>query len=130
MNLLLVRTYYPDATNGAIYYGTGRICFTIELPWRNNNPTCSCVPEDTYVLQKRFSDTHGWHLILEKVPGRRFILLHPANDALRELKGCIAPVTFLIAPGKGLHSQDATKKLYDLTFPVLERKEKVTLTIY
>jgi hypothetical protein len=37
------------------------------------------------------------------VPGRKYILIHPANEVLRELKGCIAPVR-LTGAGKGICS--------------------------
>jgi hypothetical protein len=38
------------------------------------------------------------------VPGREYILIHPADEALRELKGCIAPVRLLTGAGKGMCS--------------------------
>jgi hypothetical protein len=41
------------------------------------------------------------------VPGRDTILIHPPNDAMRELKGCIAPVMKLQGPGRGLYSREA-----------------------
>jgi Family of unknown function (DUF5675) len=31
----------------------------------------------------------GRHLQVMNVSGREYILIHPANEALRELKGCI-----------------------------------------
>jgi hypothetical protein len=113
MELVLYRTYFPNGTNGEIYYEGERICYTIELPWRHNTVNISCIPEGTFILQKRYSPKHSWHLHLE-VPGRTLILVHPANDALRELKGCIAPVSVLTDEGKGLESKKAFKALMDL----------------
>ena len=63
------------------------------------------------------------------MPDRSGILLHPANNALKELKGCIAPVSKLDAPGIGSLSQKATEKLQNLLFEVLDRDEEVFLTI-
>jgi hypothetical protein len=63
------------------------------------------------------------------VPGRQLILVHPANDALKELRGCIAPVSFLSGHGKGVHSRKAFEKLKEKVFPALEKKETVHLTI-
>jgi hypothetical protein len=63
------------------------------------------------------------------VPGRELILIHPANNALKELKGCIAPVSFLIAAGQGGESRKALGKLKELIYPMLERKEKVWLVV-
>jgi hypothetical protein len=41
-----------------------------------------------------------WHIHLQNVPGRDFILSIP-NDARKELLGCIAPVTKHTGIGKG-----------------------------
>lgn len=40
--------------------------------------------------------------MVKAVAGRSFILIPPANDAQKELRGCIAPVSILTAEGKGL----------------------------
>jgi hypothetical protein len=63
------------------------------------------------------------------VKDRDYILIHPANDALHELKGCIAPVSFLTGPGKGTGSRAALKKLTALVFAVLDQRKPVFLTI-
>lgn len=61
--------------------------------------------------------------------GRSFILFHPANDAKRDLEGCIAPVTYLSGIGKGVYSRDAMQKLLSLVYQAQDRKEKILLTI-
>ena len=129
MELELIRTYFPNGTNGELIYIGNRICFTIELPWLNNEPSVSCIPEGRYELEKYFSAHLGNHLHVKAVANRSLIMIHAANDARKELKGCIAPVAILTAEGKGLRSMIALKKLLDLTYPLLERKEKVFLTI-
>jgi hypothetical protein len=63
------------------------------------------------------------------VESRSFILFHPANNALRELNGCIAPVSKLSDPGKGLESRQAFIKLKSLVYKSLERQESVLLII-
>jgi hypothetical protein len=63
------------------------------------------------------------------VPNRSHILVHPANDALHELKGCIAPVTQLSGAGKGERSRLAMEKLCTLLFPVLDNKTALLITI-
>jgi hypothetical protein len=63
------------------------------------------------------------------VAGRNLILLHPANDAEKELKGCIAPVSILTAEGKGAESRKAMGKITSLVFPELEKGNKVFITI-
>lgn len=129
MKLELIRTYYPNGTNGQILLNGDKLCSTIELPWKNNASQISCIPEGEYELRKRYSTKFGWHLLLMDVPGRQYILIHPANDAVKELKGCIAPVSFLTGEGKGNESRKALEKLKGVVFPVLEKGEMVKLVI-
>ncbi len=119
-HLLLERTGYPNGSNGRLYYNEQFLCFTIELPWFNNEPKRSCVPVGTYRLLLRFSLKHKTHLVLKDVPGRELILLHPANNALKELKGCIAPVTKITGEGMGSQSRMAFSKVYDLVCRLMD----------
>jgi hypothetical protein len=63
------------------------------------------------------------------VVNRDLILFHPANDAKKELKGCIAPVTFITGIGKGSMSRKALKKLIQIVFVALQNKEEVRVVI-
>lgn len=89
----------------------------------------SCIPEGKYILKKRYSNKFGWHIHLIDVPGRAFILIHPANDAKKELLGCIAPVSNCTGIGMGNYSRKALKKLTDLVFPMLDKTIQVQLII-
>ena len=129
MELELIRTYFPNGTNGEILFNGTRICNSIELPWINNEHQVSCIPEGRYELKKRYTAERGAHLILVNVPGRQLILIHAANDAKRDLKGCIAPVSILTAEGKGSQSRIALAKLNAIVFPVLNEKKQFFLTI-
>ena len=129
MELELIRGYDPEGTNGELRCGANLICFTIELPWLWNQHDISCIPEGRYELRKRFVQKFGLHLLVVDVPERSWILIHPASDAKTQLKGCIAPVTNLIAPGKGSGSRLANEKLKALVLEALEKKEKVFITI-
>lgn len=129
MVLILTRTYFPEGTQGILEWNGNRICYTIELPWLENQKRVSCVPEGEYLLQKRYSKKFGWHLHLVNVPGRDFILIHPANDAKKELLGCIAPVTEYTGIGKGSFSRRAFLKVKNLVYPVLSENEVVKLVI-
>lgn len=130
MTLHLFRTYYPEGTNGKLHHGGAEICETIELPWRNNKRMISCIPEGRYRLVRRMHHKHGDQLALISVPNREAILIHPANFAMTELQGCIAPVTKCIAPGKGNYSRIALERLKAMAYPVLDNGEKVWLIIY
>jgi hypothetical protein len=129
MVLTLTRTYFPDGTNGKLECEGKFICFTIELPWKENLKQISCIPEGKYFIKKRYSQKFGWHLAVENVQNRELILFHPANNALQELKGCIAPVTKLSGAGLGLHSRKAFEKLKNLVYKVLDQSEEVSIII-
>ena len=129
MVLVLTRTYFPEGTNGKLECEGRLICNTIELPWRNNERRVSCIPEGEYFIEKRYSLKFKWHLHVLDVENRSLILFHPANNALKELNGCIAPVTKLSGPGLGLFSRKAFTKLKDQVYKALERKESVLLIV-
>jgi hypothetical protein len=73
----------------------------IELPWRDNAPGLSCIPPGMYyahiIVSSHF---HRDVYLLEGIPNRDAIEMHPANfagDATlgyhSDLKGCMAPGT-------------------------------------
>lgn len=129
MELVLKRSYFEEGSNGTLFLAGQLICYCIELPWQNNIRLQSCIPEGKYRLKKRYSPRFKWHLQVVDVPQREHILLHPANHALRELRGCIAPVQQLSGPGKGLNSRIAFQQLKQLLYPVFKRREPVFLII-
>ncbi|MFW9927914.1 MAG: DUF5675 family protein [Candidatus Thorarchaeota archaeon] len=63
-------------------------CCTLELPWLNNQPKISCIPEGIYIVQKRYTKKFGNHFHIIDVPGRSYILIHPGNFN-NQTKGCI-----------------------------------------
>jgi hypothetical protein len=129
MNLTLQRSYFKEGTNGVLFVNHRFFGFTIELPSKNNLKNKSCIPEGIYEIIPRFSKRFQHHIILKNVKGRSLILFHPANDAQKDLSGCIAPVTYLSGIGKGLYSKDAMDKLLSFVYQAKDRKEKITLTI-
>jgi len=130
MNLLLTHTEKGErGTNGELSHDGKLICYTIERPWLSNQRRISRIPSGTYELKRRYSEKFKAHLILLNVPNRDLILIHPANNAMRELNGCIAPVTALVGIGIGDDSRIACEKVFNLVFPVLDAGEIVTLTI-
>lgn len=129
MVLVLSRTYFPEGTNGKLECEGKLICKTIELPWKMNETKVSCIPEGKYFIRKRYSAKYQWYLEVMDVPHRKFILFHPANNAQKELQGCIAPVTKLSGPELGLMSRKAFKKLKALVYPILDANENVEIII-
>lgn len=129
MVVVLSRSYFPNGTNGKLESDGKFICYTIELPRKENETKVSCIPEGEYVIRKRYSRKYKWHLEVMDVPSRKGILLHPANNAQSELKGCIAPVSKLSGAGLGLMSRKAFVRLKKLVDKALDNREKVTLII-
>ncbi|WP_226388713.1 DUF5675 family protein [Penaeicola halotolerans] len=118
--LTLNRSYFPLGTNGLLYYNNELICSTIELPWNDNKQETSCIPEGIYALELIPSEDYDMVIRLLDVPGREGIDIHPANDALKELKGCIAPVSKTTGEGKGVYSRRAFYKLRDILIEILQ----------
>lgn len=129
MVLYLTRTYFPDGTNGKLECDGVFLCATIELPWINNEKKVSCIPEGRYYLRKRHSTRFNWHIEVKDVPDRKHILFHPANNALKELKGCIAPVTLLSGNGCGLQSRRAFLTLKTIVYKAIDLEDDVLLIV-
>ena len=68
------------------------------------------------------------HLLVQGVKDRDLILIHPANGALKELRGCIAPVTRITGVGKGDASKMAMEKVKELYFSYAD-DEPIFITI-
>lgn len=128
MEIILHRLYLPEATHGIIQHQGTTICFMLELPWAGNQRSISCIPEGVYKIQRRYSPRFKEHFELLDVPNRTAILIHPANNAQRDLRGCLAPVSQFLAPGWGDRSKIAMSKLFGLIESALLR-EGVVLKI-
>lgn len=129
MVIRLTRTYFPDGTNGKLYCNGNFLSYAIELPWKLNARGVSCIPEGEYFIEKRYSQKFKWHLQVMDVEDRSLILIHPANHAAVELKGCIAPVMKLSGPGLGFQSRIAFHQLKNLVYGAMERGESVSLIV-
>ena len=109
--LTIRREYFKTYTKGTLILPDGFEMFSLELPWLNNRPYVSCIPEGEYFFMR---DTHGRHTYFRvlNVPGRSAIEFHPANNT-SQLQGCIAPC-LRIDNGIGIASRSACDKM--LTF--------------
>ena len=112
----LARAYFGEYTIGDLSIDGVHLAHSLELPWQDNRVNVSCIAEGWYPLRFRKSPRFGQHLHVQDVPGRKWILFHAANDARKELRGCIAPVMQLQGQGKGIHSLLALELiLYNLS---------------
>lgn len=111
-HLILKRGYTDRGTFGRIET-PARTYDTLERPWAGNRAFVSCIPEGVYTLKKRRSGVverstgglylYGWEVT--NVPGRTFIMFHPAN-LIEQLEGCIAPgLSTGVLPGEDSNPQ-------------------------
>ena len=82
-------TYTINGTFGILLDDSNYpMCVTVENPWKNNEPSVSCIPCGRYevmpVTSPRFGPT--WEVI--DVEGRTHILFHKGNTHL-DTQGCI-----------------------------------------
>jgi hypothetical protein len=93
VNLLLIRdTFTENSTMGELFVQGERMCDTLELPYRDNQRSVSCIPAGEYQVRMRYpreSATREYlHLLIKDVPNRDYILIHRGNKPSHS-KGCI-----------------------------------------
>jgi len=74
-----------QGTSGILVIPGSFSCFTLELPWRNNQQNVSCIPDGDYEIEfvKAGSRLGGrrWLYWVHPVEGRSGILIHAGNWA-------------------------------------------------
>ncbi len=95
--LLARQTTTPEGTFGKLYIHGQFFCHTLELPWLDNAPRRSCIPDGKYRVVWMKSPRFGWVYSLVDVPWRSAIRIHAANYAgdrasgwKTHLEGCVA----------------------------------------
>ena len=93
INLLILRdTYSEISTIGELFLNGERMCDTLELPYRDNQRSVSCIPTGEYKVRLRYpreSATRDYlHLLVQDVKDRSYILFHRGNTA-KDTRGCI-----------------------------------------
>lgn len=63
-------------------------CYTLELPWKENERNISCIPDGEYQVEKRYSRKFGWHFHITDVEDRKWILIH-AGNFYTDIRGCM-----------------------------------------
>lgn len=107
IELTLLRGQSTDqGTPGQILTLDGRrVCFSLELPWRNNATGRSCIPPGRYrvtYLERSASGKYRDVYHVQGVEKRVGILMHKANFAGDKLLGWKAELLGCIAPAKRL----------------------------
>jgi hypothetical protein len=92
----LVRTSTGDQGTLGVACVNGDTFVSLELPWRENNRSVSCIPPGIYLCTLITSKKYGEVYYVNDVPNRSGILIHAGNFAgdlhkgLRsDSKGCI-----------------------------------------
>ena len=93
INLLLLRdTFTDESTIGELFLNGERFCDTLELPYRDNQKSISCIPTGEYKVRLRLpresATRHYIHLLVKDVKDRSHILFHRGNTA-KDSRGCI-----------------------------------------
>ena len=96
--LRLERDVHTDKSiTGKLYLDNKFFCYTIELPWKDNQKNISCIPANTneiksYPIRFRPACESGKfkydHLHVLDVTNRSYILIHRANFP-KDIQGCI-----------------------------------------
>ena len=78
---------------GVIYGPNGKVCYTMEPPWRDNRSNVSCIPPREYgvkYLKKSATGKYRDCYWITNVPERLAILCHKGN-LVTDTMGCILP---------------------------------------
>lgn len=117
-NLLIIRDTFTDkSVLGKLYCNAEFIAHTLELPWKDNQKSISCIPSGEYDCRVRLARESGSrdyvHLLVKDVPNRSYILFHRGNYP-SDSKGCILTGTHRArVPNKILESKVAHDYLMD-----------------
>ena len=97
---ILIRTETSDqGTFGYLFYN-GRKVRTVELPWRENKRSRSCIPKGEYICEVRQSPRFGRVYHITNVEGRSYILFHSGNFAGDVEKGWKSNSHGCVLPGR------------------------------
>jgi hypothetical protein len=91
---------------------------TLELSWKDNKRSISCIPCGDYTVIKRKSKKYGNHFHILDVPDRSYILIHNGNYNY-QTKGCVLvgdDLSYLNSDNDidVVNSKKTLKKLYSL----------------
>ena len=96
----LLRTRQSDQGTEGILITDGFMCKTLELPWRQNKRSISCIPAGEYNVKIRQSPKYGSVYWITSVPNRTWILIHAGNWAGDRDKGFKTHVNGCVLLGK------------------------------
>ena len=99
MNCTLTRETHTDHGTVGVLRAGDLSLYTIEPPWRDNQPNISCIPRGTYTLLPHLSPRFGRCLLVAEVPDRSHILAHAGNVGGDTNKGLHTHTLGCLLPG-------------------------------
>lgn len=96
----LLRTQTSDQGTKGVLITDSFMCKTLELPWRNNQRSISCIPAGEYDVVIRQSPRYGSVYWITNVEDRSWILIHAGNWAGDVDKGFKTHVNGCVLLGK------------------------------
>lgn len=88
------------------------ICYTLELPWKDNSNFISCILPGSYNGILRYDKPDGWRIQLENVPNRTAVQIHIGNYT-KDTEGCILV-------GTGAKTEDCSVQNSSLAYSKLK----------
>lgn len=122
-NLLIIRDEFSDKSIlGKLYLNGEFYGHTLELSWKDNKKSVSCVPKGVYEARKRGGDESAkykyQHVEILNVPDRSKILIHVGNYP-KSTKGCV-----LLGHTRALNFVgDSRKAFYKLMYDLQDFEE-------
>jgi hypothetical protein len=100
-------SYSDNCIQGYMFIDSEAICYTMELPWEDNQNNISAIPVGKYNGFLRYDKSDGWRIQLENVPNRSGVQIHVGNYT-SQIKGCI-----LVGEGVEDCTVSSSKKAYN-----------------
>ena len=117
-SILIIRDEFTDkSVLGKLYLNGEFYGHTLELTWKDNQKSVSCIPKGVYEARKRGGDESGkykyQHIEILDVPDRSLILIHVGNFP-KNTKGCVLLGTTRAFNFVGDSRKAFYKLMYDL----------------
>lgn len=112
-----------------VYDGGKKIfqCYTLELPYKGNQKRISCIPKETYNVEKRYSAKYKNHFHILDVPNRSYILIHQGNFNYHTLGCILVGRTMTDINGDGLRDVTASVLTMNKLNKILPNTFKLTI---
>ena len=105
---------HSESIIGKLHADGTFLCYSLELPWKDNAKDVSCVPSGHYSGFVRTDGTRGWRIELKAVPKRGNIQIHVGNYP-SDILGCVlvgtSYSTNMVSNSKA--ARDKLKEVYE-----------------